>query len=222
MVWFNLRNEATKDSKRFQTGHHKVKNVLSKKILFEGLSSAIIEERFEHFKLTIMKQVFSLMTLSVVLLACNQEAELSSIDPVNWEKRRVQEIVLDSAIQGTTYLPVYSHVYSESESKIHNLAVTVSMRNTSRTDTIYLSNAQYYNTAGEMIRSYFDHLIYVAPMETVEIVIDQVDEEGGSGANFMFDWTTAPDTNEPFFEAVMISTLSTQGLSFTSTGIRVK
>ena len=58
-------------------------------------------------------------------------------------------------------------------------------------------------------------------METVEIVIDQDDNEGGTGANFIFDWKIKPDTNEPLFEAVMISTYGQQGLSFTTTGIRL-
>ena len=169
-----------------------------------------------------MKNVlFSLISLGLLLTGCKEEPKISSIDPVNWQKRSVAREPLDSAVKGTTYLPIYSQIYSESEHRIHDLAATVSMRNTSRTDTIYVRNAEYYNTAGNLIRSYFDQMIFIAPMETVEIVIDQVDREGGSGANFMFDWIAKTESNEPFFEAVMISTLSTQGISFTSRGIRV-
>jgi hypothetical protein len=45
-------------------------------------------------------------------------------------------------------------------------------------------NAKYYNTQGTLLRSYFEHPIYLAPLETVEIVIDEGDREGGTGANF--------------------------------------
>ena len=58
-------------------------------------------------------------------------------------------------------------------------------------------------------------------METVEIVIDENDKEGGTGANFHFDWRIKPLSNEPLFEAVMISSFG-QGLSFTTQGKRIK
>jgi len=51
-------------------------------------------------------------------------------------------------------------------------------------DSIFLMNAKYYNTQGTLLLSYFEHPIYLAPLETVEIVIDEGDREGGTGANF--------------------------------------
>ena len=83
-------------------------------------------------------------------------------------------------------------------------------------------NAEYYNTQGELLRSYFDHPIYLVPLETVEIVIDEGDREGGTGANFLFDWRIKQGSNEPLFEAIMISTSGQQGLSFTTNGIQAK
>lgn len=62
----------------------------------------------------------------------------------------------------------------------------------------------------------------MAPLETVEIVVDETDVEGGTGANFIFEWSKKDSTPEPLFEAVMISTSGQQGLSFTSTGIRIE
>ena len=59
-------------------------------------------------------------------------------------------------------------------------------------------------------------------METVEIVIDEMDEQGGTGANFMFDWAMKKTSNEPLFEGVMISTSGQQGLSFTTQGRKIK
>ena len=58
-------------------------------------------------------------------------------------------------------------------------------------------------------------------METIEIIIEEKDSEGGSGANFVFDWAMKNDTNPPLIEAVMISTYGQQGLSFTTRGVRV-
>ncbi len=42
-------------------------------------------------------------------------------------------------------------------------------------------------------------------METVEIVIDETDEHGESGANFIFEWIIKATTPEPLFEAIKTS-----------------
>lgn len=163
----------------------------------------------------------------IILLLCffafgckTNDKQNSSINPENWEKRSASYIP-DSLKNGSTYLSVYSHIYSITEHQEHDLTATVSLRNVSIADTLYLSSAKYYGTKGNLIRSYFEHPIYIAPLETIEIVIDQLDKEGGSGANFIFDWFTLPNSPEPLFECVMISTSGQQGLSFKTEGRKV-
>ncbi len=95
------------------------------------------------------------------------------------------------------------------------------MRNIDKVDTIYINKAEYYHTTGSLIRTYINQPIFIAPMETLEIVINQTDKEGGSGANLLFDWSTKPNVKEPYFEAVMISTTGSQGLSFVTQGRRI-
>lgn len=161
------------------------------------------------------------MICSLLALAgCREEAVISSINPVNWEKRRLPAPLTDSLIIGSTYLSVYSEIYSVTEHRTHDLTVTVSMRNISSSDSVFLYRSDYYDTHGERIRTYFDQPIYIAPLETVEIVIDEADEHGGTGGNFIFDWAVRPGIHEPYFEAVMISTSGQQGLSFTTRGVR--
>ncbi len=111
--------------------------------------------------------------------------------------------------------------YSESEHRSHNLTATVSMRNTSCTDTIYICSADYFNTEGQLVHKYIDKTIFLKPLETIEIVIAQADNKGGTGANFVFNWQTPEKCSEPLFECVMISTYGQQGLSFTTKGIRI-
>ncbi|WP_369793829.1 DUF3124 domain-containing protein [Mangrovimonas sp. TPBH4] len=147
---------------------------------------------------------------------------MSSIHPVNWNNRTLQHPLGDSLTHGSTYLSVYSQIYSESEHRTHDLTVTVSMRNTNTADTVFINKAEYFNTRGHAIRTYFARPIYIAPMETVEIVIDEQDQEGGTGANFLFDWFINPNTHEPLFESVMISTSGQQGISFTTQGKRIE
>jgi hypothetical protein len=81
--------------------------------------------------------------------------------------------------------------------------------------------ADYYNTYGDKIRQYLRQPVFLQPMETIEIIIEEEDKEGGSGANFIFDWAMVNEKNPPLFEAVMISTSGQQGLSFTTRGVDI-
>ncbi|MCB0454874.1 MAG: DUF3124 domain-containing protein [Aequorivita sp.] len=166
------------------------------------------------------------LVLSGMLVGCNDPKEISSFNPNHWEDHyagpEVSGLLKDSLQNGKTYLSIYSHIYSFTLEKSQNLTAMVSLRNVSDTDTIYISKADYYNTKGELIRSYFEKPIQLKPVETVEIVIDETDEHGGSGANFIFKWTTKPTTPEPIFEAVMTSLRGSQGLSFTTQGRRIE
>lgn len=162
------------------------------------------------------------LLLALIVCSCEEPKELSSVNPVNWEKRNFRESLPDSAITGSTYLSVYSEIYSRTQKSTIDLTATVSIRNINESDTIYLTEAKYFNTKGDLIRSYFNTPIYVEPLETIEIIIDQDDQEGGSGANFVFDWVVPQTAHDPFFEGVMISTYGQQGLSFTTRGVRIK
>lgn len=162
--------------------------------------------------------------LCICALSCNDRAkkDVSSVDPINWSARTVALSVSDSLVKGSSYLSVYSQIYSETEHRTHNLTGTISMRNTNLKDSIFIRKAEYFDTHGNSIRTYFDKPIFIKPMETVEIVIDEKDQSGGTGANFLFHWSIKPTSHEPYFEGVMISTSGQQGLSFTTKGIRVE
>ena len=165
-----------------------------------------------------MKNLVAILLIASVFYSCEEKVEMSSVSKVNWEKRFLEPKQSDSLVEGTTYLSVYSQIYSQTESRRHNLTATVSMHNTNVKDTIYIKKAEYFNTEGNSIRTYFDNTIFVAPMATVQIIIDEKDKSGGTGANFLFEWIIKPGSNEPFFEAVMISTSGQQGLSFSTRG----
>ena len=168
-----------------------------------------------------MTRIILLLFLGFTINSCDQKKGISSIHQENWEKRTIDFNLNDSLISGNTYLAVYSQIYSQSEHRTQDLTVTVSMRNINLTDTVYVFKAIYFDTHGKEIRSYLKKPIFLAPMETAEIIIDEIDKEGGTGANFLFDWKVAKNANEPFFEGVMISTSGQQGLSFTTQGRRI-
>jgi len=62
-----------------------------------------------------MKNFFKLLFLSLFILSCNEKLEISSINPVNWEKRAIKSELPESMLKGTTYLSVYSQIYSQTE-----------------------------------------------------------------------------------------------------------
>lgn len=169
-----------------------------------------------------MARIILILFIALTINSCDQKKGISSIHQENWENRTIDFKQNDSLTAGSTYLAVYSQIYSRSEHRTQDLTVTVSMRNINLTDTVYVVKARYFDTNGKEIRSYIKKPIFLAPMETAEIVIDEIDKEGGTGANFLFDWKIGKNANEPFFEGVMISTSGQQGLSFTTQGKRIE
>lgn len=169
-----------------------------------------------------MKQIVALLLLITSVISCVEPEKSSEMHTENWSKRSVEIPKKDSLEVGKSYLSIYSQIYSLSEKRTHNLTVMVSLRNTSDSDTIYVSKANHYDTHGESIREYIKSPIYLAPMETAEIIIDEKDTSGGTGGNFIFEWYTPKDVAEPLFEGLMSSTMGKQGLSFITQAIRIK
>ena len=167
-----------------------------------------------------MRYLLVFFSLSFVLLSCEETGKLSSTDPGVWEDRTVKTTIPDSLEIGRTFLSVYSQIYVRNSENVSDLATTVSLHNPNLEDVIYIEKAIFYNTHGESIRSYFKKPIFIKPMETVQIIIEGMDNEGGTGANFIFDWKT--NMNEPIFEAIMITTTGRQGVSFMTTGKSIK
>lgn len=169
------------------------------------------------------KQLLFLVGLTLLILSsCKKPAEIISIDTENWSQRRIDISSIDSLMYGKSYLSVYSQIYSFSHKQKFNLTGMISLRNTSDVDTVYLLKAVYFDTDGKLIRTYFDKPVFLAPMETTEIIINQTDIEGGTGSNFLFDWKTPMGCPEPIFEGVMSSMQGTQGLAFTTQAKRIK
>lgn len=158
----------------------------------------------------------------VLLFSCTEKNEISSINPENWSEREINLNSKDSLEFGKSYLSVYSQIYSNTEHRTHNLTSMISMRNVSELDTIYLLRAEYYDTHGKSVRKYFDSPIFLAPMETTEIIIDELDVSGGTGSNFILEWKIPKNCPEPLFEGIMTSTMGQQGLSFTTQAKRIK
>lgn len=171
-----------------------------------------------HFNVSLILVIPSLL----FLLSCNQYDKTDAVHIENWTQRTIDISANDSLEYGKSYLSIYSQIYSLSQHRRHNLTTMVSLRNTSNKDSIYLLKTEYYDTHGASVRVYFDTPVYLAPMETTEIIIDEIDNSGGTGSNFIIEWKIPKGCPEPIFQGIMNSTMGQQGLSFTTTAKRIE
>ena len=156
------------------------------------------------------------------MLACS--GEHVEVEPlkINWSERELDVLPTDSTLEiGSSYLSIYSEIYSQNEKNTRGLTVTVSMRNPNMDDTLYMTDIHSYNTSGEEIKQFVKKPVFIRPMETLELVIEEDDNHNGTGGNLILDWAHKKGNVDPIFEAVMISTAGQQGISFVTTAKRI-
>jgi len=93
------------------------------------------------------------------------------------------------------YLAIYSHLYhgdvhpkpgKPSETLV---STHVSIRNTDPGVAMKVSSARHYNTDGKLLREFLVKPQTVPPLGTYELHSSRSDSSGGSGANFIIDWS---------------------------------
>lgn len=114
------------------------------------------------------------------------------------------------------YVPVYSHIFHRSEDRTFDLTTTLSIRNTSPTASFMIHEVDYFDSEGTLLKSYVERPRRLGPLASTFVVIEERDRSGGVGANFIVTWRAEQEISPPLIEAVMISTQSGQGVSFTS------
>lgn len=118
----------------------------------------------------------------------------------------------------TLYVPAYSHIYIGNKANLYQLTVTLSIRNIDPLTPINITAVDYYGTKGELIKHYLDHPLSLPSLGATRYIILSKDKKGGSGANFIVEWSSKEQANPPIVESIMIGTQSQQGISFTSRG----
>ncbi|APQ15884.1 DUF3124 domain-containing protein [Maribacter hydrothermalis] len=174
----------------------------------------------KNIKIILSSICFSLILTTVT--SCkddsNEETSVEILDEHHLD-RRTNTIIQDSLIR-QVYVPIYSDIYNQNRDTRILLTATLSIRNTSIKDSLFVKKIDYYNTEGDLVRNYIDSPVYLKPMESIDYVIEQQDTSGGSGANFIIDWYSKKQLT-PLFQAVMVGGLGAQAFSFTTEGIEV-
>lgn len=121
------------------------------------------------------------------------------------------------------YVPIYSNIYVTSNDQKSLLAATLSIRNTSDADSLFISKIDYFDTEGHLVRNFINNPISLNPMATVSYVIEKDDDTGGSGANFIVELSAMNKDVKPIIQAIMIGGNSgNQGFAFSTDGYSIK
>lgn len=84
----------------------------------------------------------------------------------------------DMVYQDLIYVPIYSDIYVDIQNPNCLLAATLSIRNTSYQDSLFVSQIDYFDTSGKLVKSYIDNPISLPPMATVNYVVERDDNTG--------------------------------------------
>ncbi|MEG4171245.1 MULTISPECIES: DUF3124 domain-containing protein [unclassified Microcoleus] len=157
---------------------------------------------------------------AIVLSSCWDPTTSQKQPPDIKRETSLRTVTLDKTkvVMGqTVYVPIYSHIYHyNSQDHVMNLSATLSIRNTDLTNSIIITSVRYYDSEGKLIRQDIKSPVELQPLASTDFFIAADDTSGGSGANFIVEWVAEKTVYEPVIEAVMISTSSSQGISFIS------
>jgi len=124
--------------------------------------------------------------------------------------------------QSKVYLPIYSDIYYMDAHHTFSLTATLSIRNVSLNDSIYVLSVDYYNSGGKKVRTFNESTLLIKPMESIEFVVENKDDSGGVGANFVIKWGSKTGARPPYIQGIMIGTSGQQGISFTTEAIEIQ
>ncbi len=154
------------------------------------------------------------------MIGCNKPGPNIQVDKVLKEQQT--QIDSDASMSrpygNEVYVPVYTFLYNDFKETQVLFTVTLSVRNTSTTDSLFLEFVDYYDTAGNLVHRYLEEPIYLNPVQTVEYAVERSETAGGSGANFVLHWSANADI-KPIFQAVMVGVDGNQGFAFKTEGV---
>ena len=165
-----------------------------------------------------MRVLITLFFLAALIGCKNNKDEKAHLPGPVYNYVKIDTAAL--ANRHSVYVPVYSHIYAESGTSLIYLTATLSIRNTSFTDSFYVTDVIYYDSRGEMLKHYLNETVLVTPMASIEFVVARTDVKGGAGANFVVKWGAFTTGTGPLIQTVMNE--GSAGTSFITNGIEMK
>lgn len=123
-----------------------------------------------------------------------------------------------TASQGGIFVPAYSSVVYGNKEREINLATTLVIRNLDPKESITLQKVEYLDENGKIVQHFLDKDRTLAPLASARFVVPEKNEEGGVSPSFLIRWKANKDVMLPMAQAVMVGTMSYQGLSLLTEG----
>ncbi|MFN8371207.1 MAG: DUF3124 domain-containing protein [Bacteriovoracaceae bacterium] len=165
-----------------------------------------------------------LLLFCLISISCNptkKADETNNLVPKSTEFKPLSQ--LPQLLLGqTVYVPIYSSIYFGSETKLLHLTAVLSIRNTSLKEPIIITQIDYFDTNGKLIKSFITNPFTLGQMASKDFVVPEMDLKGGTGANFLVTWHGENKVSRPIIESVMLGEVGTKGISFTSRGEEVE
>ena len=102
----------------------------------------------------------------------------------------------------TIYVPIYSSIFVRGEKVSLDLSANVIVRNTESANSIQITDVIYYNSEGELIKSYLNSPKKLKPMASTYFIIEAAEDIGGWGSNFIIKWESVNKVTQPLIEAI--------------------
>tara|TARA_Y100000782_G_scaffold115624_1_gene162401 strand:- start:14821 stop:15348 length:528 start_codon:yes stop_codon:yes gene_type:complete len=173
-----------------------------------------------------MKLLIKLALACLLFFSCNERVAKKPLDesvvPSSENFSPIGKITARMIHGQSVYVPIYSSIYNRFEGDLLHLTAILSIRNTSPSESIVITQIDYFDTNGKRIKSFIDRPFSLSKMSSKDFVIPESDLSGGTGANFIVKWETERKISAPIIEAVMIGSIGTKAFSFTSRGKEIE
>lgn len=166
-----------------------------------------------------MKKTLSLFLLAA-LMGCESKTKTEPIEKTR-EIDTTQLIIKETSnvkmVKGQLlYVPIYSNLPHRQESSKLDISAFLAIHNIDIKHQLKISKILFCNTQGKLVKDYTEKKgMMLAPLETKTIYVPYEDQSG-TGANFLVEWYSDENMNEPLIESVMVNTVANQNVSFTS------
>jgi hypothetical protein len=167
--------------------------------------------------------VFFLLFILILLYSAGCREQYSEKIHLPSKQYRAADIDFTSLKKTqTVYVPAYSDIYHGTGKSRFLLTITLSIRNTSLREVLYIGSVEYHDSEGKLIKKYLKSPVRMNPLESIEFVVEDQEQQGGAGANFLVTWGANATDTKPIIQAVMIGTISQQGISFVTESVVVE
>jgi hypothetical protein len=169
------------------------------------------------FSIMLVGAIWAVRPLSNPFVSAAQ-AQTAADYPSSFTNSLVERSSDRVGIRRIVYVGAYSSVRLGGGKGKVDLATTLSIHNTSNERALNVERVDYFDTAGNLVHNYLPKPITIRPFGTVEAFVPAENTRGGTGANFIVEWSADGLITDPLIETVMVGALGAQGFAFTSRG----